>query len=218
MGKATYSFTPAHAGIYQIRLVTHDSVGNEVRSSTGVWASGKEYVWWKQNNDNRIQIIPDKDGYHVGDTAEILIASPFQGQAQALISVERAGVMHTELITLDSNTYLYRLPITSDYAPDVFVSVMLVKGIDKNNRVAAFRMGLAQLNVDTEQKQITVSILADHQQASPNDTVHYAIRTTDYRGNPVQAEVGVALTDLASLSLADPNSQPLMDFFYNLQG
>ncbi len=217
-GKATYSFTPAHAGIYQIRLVTHDKQGNEVRSSTSMWASGSDYVWWKQDNDNRIQIITDKDSYHVGDTAEVLIASPFQGTAEALISVERTGVMHTDLITLDSNTYLYRLPITSDYAPDVFVSVIMVKSIDKNNRVAAFRMGLAQLNVDTEQKQITVSITANHQQASPNDTVHYTILTTDYRGEAVKAEVGVALTDLASLSLADPNSQPLMDFFYNLQG
>ncbi len=217
-GKATYSFTPAHAGIFQIRLTTRDSRGNEVRSSTGVWASGREYVWWKQDNDNRIKIIPDKEGYHIGDTAEILIASPFQGTSQALISIERAGVIHTELVTLDSNTYLYRLPITSNFAPDVFVSVMLVKGIDKNNRVAAFRMGLTQLNVDTEQKQITVTIRSDQQKAEPNDTVQYTIRTTDYRGEPVRAEVGVALTDLASLSLADPNSRPLIDVFYNLQG
>lgn len=217
-GKSTYSFTPTHAGIYNIRLTTTDSVGNEVHSSTGVWVSGKEYVWWKQNNDNRIQIIPDKDEYHVGDTAEILIASPYQGQAQALVTVERAGVMHSDLITLNNNTYLYRVPITPDFAPDVFVSVMLVKGIDKNNPVASFRMGLTQLKVDPEQKQLTVSITADHRQASPNDVVRYTIQTTNYRGEPVKAEVGVALTDLAVLSLADPNSHPLMDYFYNLQG
>ena len=43
---------------------------------------------------------------------------------------------------MDSNSYVYHLPITDDFAPNVFVSVVLVKGVDENNPVAAFRMGL----------------------------------------------------------------------------
>ena len=46
----------------------------------------------------------------------------------------------------------------------------------------------------------------------------YTVRTLDYFGNPVQAEVGVGLTDLASLSIAEPNSIPLLSHFYGRTG
>ena len=59
---------------------------------------------------------------------------------------------------MDSNTYVYQLPITDDFAPNVFVSVVLVKGVDENNPVAAFRMGLVQLNVDTSASVMTCNI------------------------------------------------------------
>jgi uncharacterized protein YfaS (alpha-2-macroglobulin family) len=44
------------------------------------------------------------------------------------------------------------------------------------------------------------------------------VRTTNYKGEPIQAEVGVGLTDLASLSIVGPNSGPLMAFYYGQQG
>lgn len=217
-GKAVYTFTPPRAGAYEVRLSARDADGNVTHSVVNTWATGKEYVWWRQENNNRIELIADKENYQVGDTAEILIASPFQGTTEALITVERAGVMKVERVTMTSNSYVYHLPIQPEYAPNAFVSVMLVKGVDENNRVASFRMGLIQLQVDRDQKAIQVDITADHDEAAPGDTVHYTVHTTDFRGEPVRAEVGVSLTDLASLALADPNSPPLLDSFYSLQG
>src|SRR5690606_39984390 len=104
---------------------------------------------WRQENSNRIQLITDKDDYEVGDTAEILIASPWQGTAYALITVERGDILSQEVVRLDTNSTVYEAEITPDFAPNVFVSVVLVKGVDENNPTAAFRMGLTQLNVDT---------------------------------------------------------------------
>ena len=44
-------------------------------------SAASNFVNWRQENDNRIQLITDKDEYEVGDTAEILIPSPWQGEA-----------------------------------------------------------------------------------------------------------------------------------------
>ncbi|HEX2907412.1 MAG TPA: MG2 domain-containing protein, partial [Phototrophicaceae bacterium] len=217
-GQAVFQFTPANAGIFVARLSTRDTQGNPIRSATSFWVSGKEYISWRQENSNRIELIADKDDYAIGDTAEILIASPFQGRTQALITVERAGVMQSEVVTMDSNSYVYRLPIVPDYAPNVFVSVMLVKGVDEYNPVPAFRMGLIQLKVETTRKQLNLHITADQAQAQPGDTVRYAIQTTDYAGKPVQAEIGVGITDRAALALVDSQTPTLLDFFYRLQG
>jgi alpha-2-macroglobulin len=217
-GKATSSFTPPDGGSYLVRGHITDSLGNTATSETRVWVSSREYVAWRQSNNNRIDLITDRDTYQAGDTAEILITSPFQGVSHALITVERGSVIEHDVVTLDSNSYVYRLPITVEYAPDVFVSVMIVKGVDETNPVASFRMGLIQLMVDTAPRQLNVSITSDVEQAAPDATVNYTVRVTDYNGDPVSAEVGVALTDLASLAIAADNQPPLLDFFYRERG
>ena len=189
-----------------------------MRASTYVWVSGSDFVAWRQQNSNRIDLITDNDSYQVGDEAEILIASPWQGTATALITIERGDVLMQDVITLETNSTTYRFPIEDDFAPNVFVTVTLVKGVDDTTPVAEFRVGMTQITVDPARREINVTVTPDREQAGPRETVTYTVETTDYAGDPVSAEVGVGLTDLAVLSLADPNSQPLMRFFYGQQG
>ncbi len=217
-GKASYNFTPPNGGIFKVTVKTRDSAGNEVIAATTMWVASGEYVSWRQQNSNRIDLIADQNSYEIGDTAEILITSPFQGKVEALISVERGKVLHTERVTMDSNSLLYHLPITDDFAPNVFVTAMIVKGVDENNPVAGFRMGMVELGVDNQRKQINITATPDKEQAGPRETVTYTIETTDWKGDPVQAEVGVGLTDLASLSVGQPNSGPILDYYYGEQG
>jgi uncharacterized protein YfaS (alpha-2-macroglobulin family) len=106
-----------------------------------MWVSSEEYVSWRQQNSNRIDLVAGQTEYSVGDTAQILIASPFQGKTEAFISVERGDVLKTERVTMENNSYIYNLPITADYAPNVYVSVLLVKGVDESNP-GRVRMGL----------------------------------------------------------------------------
>jgi uncharacterized protein YfaS (alpha-2-macroglobulin family) len=217
-GKALFTYTPPAGGVYKIKVRSRDTAGNAVIAATTQWISSQEYVSWRQQNSNRIDLIADQTDYTIGETAQILIASPFQGSAEALVTVERGKVLSAERITLDSNSYVYELPIIEDFAPNVFVSVLIVKGVDENNPVAAFRMGVVELGVEIDRKQITIQATPDKEQAGPRETVTYTIQTTDWQGRPVQAEVGVALTDLASLSIGDPNSEPILRFFYGQQG
>jgi hypothetical protein len=217
-GEAVFTFTPPQGGIYKVTARTRDAEGNLVVASTQVYVSSGEYVVWRQQNSNRIDLVADRNEYEVGDTAEILIASPFQGSAEALITVERGSVLQTERVTLTSNSYIYRLPIAAEFSPNIFVSVFIVKGVDENNPVAAFRMGMVQLGVDTAQRALTLEMTPSLEQAGPGDEVTYTVRVTDYAGDPVQAEIGVGLTDLASLSIADPNTMPILNYYYGQQG
>jgi hypothetical protein len=216
-GNAQFTFTPPRGGTYKITVVSRDGRGNEIRSSTFMWVSSYQYVSWRQQNSNRIDLISDHDDYKVGDTANILITSPFQGTVEALVTVERGDVLFTDRITMDSNSYLYQLPITEDYAPNIYVSVMIVKGVDETNPVAGFRMGYIQFAVDAHHRVISIDITSDLDRASPQQTVTYTLRTSNWQGNPVSAEVGVAVTDLAALSLADPNSGPIFNYFFSEQ-
>ena len=218
-GKAHVTLTPPRGGSYKIRASVTDPQGNIQRGSAFVWISGDEFVVWRQANNDRIDLIADKDTYQPGETAEILIASPFQGEdVQALISIERGSILRYEVITLPSNSYVYRLPISGDLAPNVYVSVVLIKGVDNTNPVPAFKMGLVKIGVDPVEQTIQLTVTPDRDRVGPREEVTYTIEARDFAGQPVDAEVSLALVDLATLSLALPNSGPIRDHFYGNAG
>jgi uncharacterized protein YfaS (alpha-2-macroglobulin family) len=214
-GQASISFNPPNGGIFSARVTARDSLGNTSSASAYIWVIGSEYIPWRVSNDRSLQLITDKTTYAPGDTAEILIASPFQGQPYALVTVERGHIRQSEVIQLESNSQVYRLPITPDMAPNAYVSVVIIKGVDDTNDKPDFRMGLAEIKVDTSAQTIKVELTPNNPQAKPGDTVTYQVRTTDLDGNPISAEVSLSLSDVATLSLADPNSRPILEFFYD---
>ena len=214
-GRVKASFVPPNGGVFRARVKSLDSQGNEGRASTYIWVAGDEYIPWRQTNDRSIDLIADRTNYTPGDIAEILIASPFQGETYALVTVERGRMHFQDVILLDKNSTVYQLPITPDMAPNVFVSVLIVKGIDDTNPRPNFKMGVAELKVDPLQVALKVELSADPAQAGPGELVHYTVRTLDFTGKPTPAEVSLGLSDLATLSLMDPNSTPILDYFYS---
>ncbi len=217
-GEASVSFTPDHGGVYRALVTVYDRNGNPNRAAAYLWVAGSDYIPWRQANDNSFQLIADKDNYQPGDTAQLLIASPFQGTAYALITVERGKVRSREVVQLNSNSTIYQLPVTADMAPVVYASVLIVKGVDANNPRPAYKVGMAQLNVSTEQQTLNVKLSADPPQAAPGEQVKYTVETSDAGGKPVQADVSLGLSDLATLSLLDMNSPRILDFFYAKRG
>ncbi len=214
-GRATASFVPPAGGIYRAYVTFVDAGGYRARASADVWVAGEEYVAWRQVNDNSFDLIVDADTYRPGDTAELLIASPFQGRAQALITVERGHVKYQDVIELANNSTVYRLPITGEMAPNVFVSVLVVKGVDESNPWPDFKMGMAQFSVEREEQELDVTITPDRATAGPGDEVTYSISVRDHAGQPVEAELSLALVDLALLSLSEPTAPPILDYFYS---
>ena len=212
-GKANVSFTPAAGGIYKATVTVRDSQGHVHQASTYLWVSGGEYVSWMQTNDRSFKLVSDKDTYTPGDTAEILIAQPFKGQSYALVTVERGHIYSRDVIRLDNNSTIYKLPITSEMTPATYVSVLVVSGAQTSGK-PDFKVGLLRLNVDTSQQTLNVTISTDKPAAGPGDKVTYTVKTTDLTGKPVSAEVSLALVDKAILALAPPNSLPIVSAFY----
>ncbi|MBW4436591.1 MAG: Ig-like domain-containing protein [Pleurocapsa minor GSE-CHR-MK-17-07R] len=217
-GTASFDFTPEAGGTYKVLASVTDGRGGESASSQIIWVSSPGYVTWRQQNSNRIDLVADQTDYNIGDTAEILITSPFQGSSEALIVVARGEVLTTERVTLTSNSYVHTLEITEDFAPNVYVSVFITSAISETNTTPGFRMGIVNLNVERERKEITVTVTPATATARPGETIEVTVTTVDYAGNPVSAEVGVGLSDVSVLSIAPANSGLLMDYFYDTQG
>jgi uncharacterized protein YfaS (alpha-2-macroglobulin family) len=224
-GKATATFTPAKAGAYRVRAIGRDSRENEIRSSTYFWVwGGSEYVSWRQESNNRIALVADKKEYNVGDTAEILVPSPYSGTVEALVTIERGHIVQTEVRQLQGNSEVLRIPITEDYVPNVFVSVLIVQGSEQApDGLASFKMGLINLPIAVADKELTITLAPDKdmqkgEHYGPRQTATYNILTTDHQGNPVEAELSLRLADLAVLALADEPGPTLLDTFWQSRG
>jgi uncharacterized protein YfaS (alpha-2-macroglobulin family) len=224
-GTATATFAPRKAGSYKVRATGYDSKENEIRSAAYFWVwGGSEYVSWRRESNNRIDLIADKQAYEVGDTAEILIPSPYTGTVQALVTVERGHIMQTEVRKLESNSEVLRVPITEEFVPNAFVSVVIVQGSEQApDGLATFKMGLVKLPVSVATKALNVTLTPNKDMASgehygPRQTATYDVLATDHDGNPVEAELSLRLADLAVLALADESGPTLMDTFWRNRG
>ena len=213
-GKARFIFQPSKGGRYLFTFSTRDQLGNAIRATAHSWVSSASYIPWGRSSDKTIDLVPAREDYRVGDMAQVLIASPFQSPTQALISIERGDVFSTDVVTLASNSHIHEFEILPEHAPNIFVSVFLLNPADEHNSFADWRMGSAELQVDPERYALNIEISAEPERAQPQDEVTFRLRVTDWRGDPAVAEVGVALTDLAALSLGERNSATLMETFF----
>lgn len=212
-GLATVSFTPPNGGTFEARVTVRDKKGNTHQAAARVWITSPAYIAWQQTNDRTFDVVANQAGYQVGDTAEILIAQPFTHEVYALVTVERGHIYHQEVLRLKDNSTIYRLPITAEMAPLMYVSVTVVSGA-QGEEPPDFKVGLTRLEVETSQQALQVSITADREISEPGRAVTYTITTKDAAGKPVQAEASLAVVDKAALALAPSNVAPILSSFY----
>jgi len=215
-GTAQVDFIPTKGGVYKALVTVKDSKGNSHQSSTYIWVASDTEISWRQTNDRVFSLIADKDMYAPGDTAEILIAQPFKGKVYALVTYERGHIYKQEVVLLEGNSTIYKLPITDEFAPIAYVSVTVISGAE-NSGAPDFKIGMTRINIDTKQKTLDVSVTADKESAGPGEEITYTIETKDINGNPVSADVSLAVVDKAALALAPSNSAPMLDAFYSEQ-
>jgi alpha-2-macroglobulin len=213
------TFTPQEGGSYQVVVSGRDAQERLVQTSTWVWVSGEDDVAWRRDNNDRFDLISDKVTYVPGETAEILIPSPFEGEQWAWITVERGGVMAQEVRKLESNSAIYRLPITADHAPNVYVSVVIVKGPDPTQPVATHKVGYAALTVEPVEQTLDITVTPSSERAEPGDTVSFDVEVRDASGEPVEAAFSLDLVDKAVLSLKPREEEnAIRETFYGRRG
>ena len=220
-GKAVATFVPPKGGIYQIEAQGIDGEGNPIRSSTFMWVSGREFVNWRQENNDRLELVTDKQTYQVGDVATVLLPHPYNGEVTALVTQERGHIYDYQVITLPTNSEQLKIPITEDMLPNMFISVVIIKAPDEATPLPSFKVGYAQLPIAVDEKEITITLSPDKPAGEPyrpGEEVSYNILATDHAGNPVAAEFSLALVDKAILTLAADQAQSLLDQFWRERG
>ena len=196
---------------------------------TSFYALGDGYTAWARFDHNRIEIVPERRTYKPGDTARIMIQSPWE-QATVLVTTEREGVRSHRQFALTSTQQSISIPITEEDIPNVFVSVLLVKGRSQAEAKTgeptatrpggrsenqgpnvvedpsdpgkpSFRLGYVELNVEDASKRLTVGVRADKEEYRPANAAKVLLDVKDASGRGAPSEVTLWAVDYGVLSL-----------------
>ncbi|MCO5198691.1 MAG: Ig-like domain-containing protein [Anaerolineae bacterium] len=217
-GAATATFVPDKGGSYVAEATVTDSGGRTQVSNLDFWVMEEGYAAWRFDpQDRKMTLVADQQEYKVGDTARILVQSPFPEPVTAWLVIERGEQIEERLITVDGSTVL-ELPLSADYAPNVFVTVVAIKPVDDSDRPwADMRLGITEIPVSPEGLRLELALSPDQDVVSPGADVTYDITITDADGNPVSADFSLAMVDLAVLQLKPDNAPDILEAFYSRQ-
>src|SRR5436189_4052527 len=153
-----------------------------------------------------MDLLPDKTCCTVGDTATIVVASPFTS-AEAWVTVEREGLIEQRRVRVSAGATSLKFRITEAYAPNVFVSMVLVRGRSAPPGGIAdpgrptLRVGYTELRVTPEVKRLTVDVKPLLAEYRPGDSARLQVRVRDTGGRGRRSEVTLWAVDGGVLSL-----------------
>ena len=115
------------AGQVELIAEAQDAQGHPAEAAASVWITKQGELWFAQDNDDRIDVLPEKKRYEPGETARLQVRMPFR-EATALVAVEREGVIATQVVTLRGDDPTVELKIEPTWGPNVYVSVLALRG------------------------------------------------------------------------------------------
>jgi len=122
------------AGEVHLIAQATDSAGKRAESTASVWVSLGGELWFDQDNDDRIDLLPEKRDLKPGETARLQVRMPFR-EATVLVTVEREGVLEAKVVTLRGSDPVIEVSIpkasaagASSWAPNVYVSALVLRG------------------------------------------------------------------------------------------
>lgn len=215
-GLATCKLDPGISGEVYAVATTKDANGNEARATQSVWLAGKDDWWFGGDNGDRMDVIAEQLSYKAGDTARFQVRMPFR-QATALVTVEREGVLASYVTELSGTDPVVEVKMPGSYAPDVFVSVMVVRGRTESgfwtwlHGVArsvglasdppegqeptalvdlakpSYRIGIAKVKVGWEAHTLNVAVKADRTRYAARDVAQVDVQVKTPDGKPARS-------------------------------
>jgi uncharacterized protein YfaS (alpha-2-macroglobulin family) len=225
-------------GQFSLRATAGDGEGRTTTTGVSFYSLGEGYTAWQRFDHNRIELVADRTSYKPGDTARIMIQSPWE-QATALVTTEREGIRSHKQFALTSTQQSVSIPIGEADIPNVYVSVLLVKGrtsagqntessiqnsegstqsADTNDPSdpgkPSFRLGYVELGVADASKRLTVNLKSNQAEYRPAGQAKVDVEVKDRQGRPAPSEVTLWAVDYGVLSLTNFKTPDVLESVY----
>lgn len=220
----TCSFETSRGGSYQITALVTDELGRKNQSRFTRWVSGGEQPPARKVEQEKLTLIPDQDSYQPGDTAEILVQSPFT-PAEGMLTVSRNGILYTSRFEIKDGSATLNIPIEEEHIPNLNVQVDLVGSAPRNDDNGeplsnvpprpAYASGQLNLSIPPLQRTLSVDATPVLDKLEPGGETTLRVMVKDANGLPVSdAELAVVVVDEAILALTNYQINDPLSVFY----
>jgi uncharacterized protein YfaS (alpha-2-macroglobulin family) len=218
---------PPVEGNLVLQASVADESGRVAVAHQEVWVRGAQDWWFDVQDSDRIDLLPEKRRYEPGEKARLQVRMPFR-EATALVTAEREGVLEAFVVPLSGKEPVIELPVHEAYAPNMFISVLAVRGrvggvqptavVDLGK--PAFKLGVAEIRVGWRAHELRVKVAADRATYRVRDKamVRVAVRTADGQFPPMDSEVALAAVDEGLLELLPNKSWDLLEAMMGRRG
>ncbi|MFC2155411.1 alpha-2-macroglobulin [Acidobacteriota bacterium] len=216
------SFKLPRAGLYRVRALARDKRSHSLETGFTITVSGDNPTAWPRFDQDRIEITADKQVYKTGETARLVVQSPYKN-ARGLMTIERDNIIDYQVFKIKGDTPTLSVPIKAAFAPNVYVSVILLRGRVHRKKDASgyetgapgFKIGCIPLKVDPVEKRLTLHVTPNQKKANPGQELKIDLKISDHRGLPTSGQATVMVVDEAVLGLTGYNTPDPVSRIYS---
>ncbi|GAA3928257.1 alpha-2-macroglobulin [Hymenobacter algoricola] len=203
--ETSLDFTPASSGEYEVR-VSRPGAATYVASRFYAYGYGDtQSNSFEVNNEGEVTIEADKAKYQPGETAKLLLKTPFPGRV--LVTVERDRVLDHFYVTTDQKSARVSIPIRGNHVPNIYVTATAIREITDNRLPLTVARGFVPLTVEKPGTRLPVALKAAAQSRSQT---WQTIEASTAPG----AAVTFAVVDEGILQLKDTRTPDPYGYFY----
>lgn len=209
------------AGVYLVELEARDRLGRAQVVTVDLYAGGAGSVTWDKPKAGVFGLSTDRDEHDPGQTAQVILQSPYQS-AEALVIIETPTGNRYRWLPVRDGKGSFGIEIDPSWAPKLPVHVVLMRGrVEGSDPAKETAQDLGKpttaaatiwLNVAPVGNRIAVTL--EHPAAAmPGQTIPLTVKLRDPSGKPRAGEVTLWLVDKAVLALAtEARLDPLPDY------
>ncbi len=213
------TLTPPKPGTYRVRANVAGAKDDASETDVETYVGGGGEGGWFARDPSVLTVKLDKASYKPGDTATVLVQSPFPS-AELHVAVIRHGVLWEKTLQTTSAAPTVTFTVTPDMLPNAAVQAFLVRrgappakdSADGGNALA--RTGFASFEVALDAKYVktTVSAQTGVLQPAAQQTVH--VHVADAAHRPVRGAVTLMVVNDAVLRLTGYRPPDLVKSIY----
>ena len=220
-GKYTCNSSVSASGEIQLSVEVVDAGGRTASAGTSMWASNGDDWMFRAESSDRIDLLPEKKRYEANETARFQVRMPFR-EATVLVTVERDGAVLSSFVTkLSGKSAVIEVPVKEEWAPNVYVSALLVRGrvgapaptalVDLAK--PAFKLGIANIDVNWQRYSLNVTVTPDKAEYQTRDKSIVKVKVTRSNNNRAgdNVELAVFAIDEALLELQGNSTWKLLE-------
>lgn len=211
-GRGGFAFTPQDTGSYLLQVWDRNSSASgslNFHVSSARWTEQP----WSLEKPERLEIVLDKKAYGPGETARVLLKSPFPGTL--LLSFEQDKVLSTTVLQMAENTLEVPVTVTEEHLPNFYVVATVIRPVKPAEKWLPHRaFGMANVVMDPLTRRLSMDIDLP-EEVRPNAKLPVDISVVDTAtSQAIQAGFNLWAVDEGVLSLTSYESaDPLMHFY-----